>query len=294
MNNGDIKILHSILLDIYKEFERICNENNLKYFAIAGTVLGAIRHKGFIPWDDDLDVGMPIEDYIKFKKIAKEQLRQPYIFIDNLDKTRSKNFFCKIENANTTFVESKSTNNFKGIWIDIFPFSGIPENKIKKYLFLKKSYLYLSLDWNLNHSFKNCIDIKSKVFKVLGHIFSLNRNNTVFLEKFEKMLIDNSFYSSNEIFYAWKVSLSYKKSYDKMVFPANIFKNIIDQEFENTFIRIPEGYDEYLRKCYGDYLVIPPKEKQKIHNPYIFDVNKSYKVYEAEWEEKNDKKLQRK
>ena len=116
-------------LDILKEFKRICEEHNLRYFAIGGTCLGAVRHQGFIPWDDDIDVAMPYEDYVRFIEIAKPGLRKPYELFDPVDHEVCGCTFLKMHNSNTAFIEKVReayTDSYFGVFIDIINlFAGI-------------------------------------------------------------------------------------------------------------------------------------------------------------------------
>lgn len=279
MSDEELKKLHIYLIEIFEEFKRICQKYNLKYFSIAGTTLGAIRHKGFIPWDDDLDIGMPIEDYMIFKEIARNELKKPFRFIDALDRESSKNYFSKIENENTTFIEEDDKEFKKGIWIDIIPFSGIPDNKINLYFFFKKLFICLRLDQYYNKNINNCKTIKSKFFKMFASLLCYKKEKNYYIKKFEKLMERYPFYNSKNVFYAWKLKLSYNTTQKYTLFDSNVFKEVKLVKFENTEMNIPIGYDKYLKKCYGDYMQIPPVEKRKIHKPYILDFEKSYKMY---------------
>lgn len=279
MNDEEIKKLHKYLLDILEEFKRVCEKYNLKYFAIAGSLLGCIRHNGFIPWDDDLDIGMPIDDYLKFKEIANKELKSPFRFIDTLDRTISRNYFSKIENENTTFIEMDDKEFKKGIWIDIIPFSGTPKNKIVLYCYLKKLFLYLKLDQYLNKDINKFKSSKSRFLKRVLTIVYYNKEKNYYIKRFEKLLEKYSFYNSDTIFYAWKLKFSHKITKKYTLFDASIFSEVENHIFENTEISIPKGYDSYLKTCYNDYMKIPSKEKRKIHTPYLLDFEKSYKDY---------------
>lgn len=280
MNNDEVKKLHKYLLDIFNEFSRICDKHDLKYFSIAGTTLGAVRHNGFIPWDDDLDVGMPIKDFMRLREIAKKDLKSPYNFIDTLNKNRNNHYFYKIENENTTFIESENITFKKGIWIDIMPFSGVPDNDIALYFFLKKAYFYLKFDSYINTKFSDCKMFKQKFFKVLSYIFLFNKDKTYYIRKFEKLMCKYDFNKCNRIFYAWKLQFSFKNTKRYTIFESSIFKKTVSHEFEGINMKIPSGYDSYLKQCYGDYMKIPKKEKRVTHKPYVLDFNNSYKNYE--------------
>lgn len=279
MNDNDLQKLHEYLLNIFKEYAKVCEKNNLSYFAIAGTTLGTIRHDGFIPWDDDLDVGMPIKDFIKLRDVSNNDLKEPYCLLDTLDKKRNYQYFYKIENKNTAFIESKNIDFKKGIWIDIMPFSGVPDSNFKLYFFLKKAHFYLRLDAFRNKKLNKCKGTVQKIEKIISLPFTINKSNNYYMKKFEKLLTKYDFNKSKRIFYAWKLQFSYKKTKKYTIFDSSIFKQTIGHKFEDTEIQIPIGYDKYLKQCYGDYMRIPPVEKRITHKPYILDFNKSYKEY---------------
>lgn len=137
--------LQKVEFDILVEFDRICRKFNLKYFLFSGTLLGAVRHGGFIPWDDDIDVAMPINDYYKFVKICKTELGEDY-FLQTYNTDYVNFWYAKIRKNNTTMLESgfENVNMHHGVWIDIFPYfciekdDSIINQKLNKVLNIKK------------------------------------------------------------------------------------------------------------------------------------------------------------
>jgi len=130
MNDTCIKEFRHIQIDMLKQFISICNDNQLRYYLLGGSCLGAVRHAGFIPWDDDIDVGMPREDFERFSAIAKEQLPEHLFFQTNTSDPEYINVFAKLRNSNTTYIETsaKNLNINHGVYIDIFPLDGISNN----------------------------------------------------------------------------------------------------------------------------------------------------------------------
>ena len=134
---SDRKRLWNAEIELIVEFARVCEKHNLKWFATEGTLLGAVRHNGFVPWDDDVDIAMPRADYEKLKSIASEEFRYPLYFdlwCNNEDPTDDRQIlwwphvtFAKLRNSRTTMIEFPKRENInQGIWIDIFPLDAIP------------------------------------------------------------------------------------------------------------------------------------------------------------------------
>lgn len=144
----DIKKLKEIELEIFRHFIEICNENSLRYFVVGGTALGAVRHKGFIPWDDDIDVALPRGDYEKFLIAAQKSLPSNMFLQTYITDKNYPNPFAKLRQSDTAFIE-KSTSKIKmnhGVYVDIFPLDGYSRSGIKgKLLGLKEKILKISV-----------------------------------------------------------------------------------------------------------------------------------------------------
>lgn len=270
--SNELKELQEIEINILKEFIKICGKYNLKYFAIGGTCLGAVRHKGFIPWDDDIDIGMPRKDYDKFIEIAKEELPKN-LFLQNY-KTEVNYIlnFIKIRDCNTTFIE-ESTQNLNinhGIFIDIFPLDGVKKiNGLYKIdrIFIKFLTRIIALklipEYKLPHKIANIVRIILKPI----NLYKLH----VLVDKIlEKNDYDKCDYITNG-FGEWGIRETVPKKY---------FSNGLKVSFEGITINIPYEYDKYLTNVYGDYMTPPPKEKQVTHHGTIFiNTKESYRKH---------------
>lgn len=277
---SNMNSLQMEILKIYNEFKRICSKYNLKYFAIGGTCIGAIRHKGFIPWDDDIDVAMPIGDYFKFKEVAKIELNKPYELIDYMNNDSHFQYFLKIQNVNTTYIENAERYNkkrYKGIFIDIMPLIGSPCNKEKQKLFMTKIIFYRKLNDIRNHIYSERISLKSKISWLLCRpILSFFKSN-YFITKWNNLLTEYSLDKNNMVMMPWRVPIV--RPYCTF-FPFDYFSEVSIVPFENTEMPIPKEYDKYLKDDFGDYMKLPPKEKQiSIHNVAKISLEKSYKEY---------------
>lgn len=259
------------LLEMLKWFHELCEKENLTYYAQGGTVLGAVRHNGFIPWDDDIDVGMPRNDYEKFIKLQKKTngKSQYYIEYPN-DKKDFVYPYCKVYDTKTTLIENTRYKTKRGIYIDVFPIDGIGNS--------------------IEESIKNFKKIDNKKNLLCTQICALRKGRKLYKNLSILLLRTIPFLDSLKIIKDIdKSSKSY--DYDNCEYVANLCGNWHEKEimkkqwvikpilckFENTSIYIPEDYDAYLTRMYGDYMKLPPIEKQVTHHDFLYlDLNKSY------------------
>ena len=274
----NLKELQQVELDILKEFIRVCNELNVKYFLDSGTLLGCIRHGGFIPWDDDIDVSMPREDYEIFLKEGQKLLKNKYFLQTYKTDPEYTMGFAKIRNSETTFIES-SVKNLKinhGVYIDIFPLDGYNDkNKIRNFL-NKKAFVLYNLQINKKYDFKitHKNNIKGKLALILSNLLYGRKNVPSLLEKKEKIAKK---YSIND---TGKIYCFFYNATTDLKMDSSIFEEGITKKFENIDVIVPKKYDEYLKIMYGDYMTLPPKEKRIAHHyNEVIDLEKSYKKY---------------
>jgi LPS biosynthesis protein len=265
--------LQIIELDILKQFIYICNKYKLTYYAIGGTLLGAVRHKGFIPWDDDIDVGMPRKDYETFVNIANVELPQHYFLQTFQSDSEYPHNYAKIRNSNTTYIEN-AVNNLKmnhGIYIDIFPLDGIKKNLIFK---IRKKIKFSLCNINITRAFcfDNKLSFKGKVLlKISDLVFPNIKAAIESKEKFMKK------YPLEKCSYI----VNYCGNWgDREIVPKDYMGLPRKLHFEDIEINVPDKYDEYLTNIYGDYLTLPPVEKQIGHHDTKYcDLYKSYLHY---------------
>jgi lipopolysaccharide cholinephosphotransferase len=253
--------LHSTELEILDEFAHICNKHNLTYFLVGGTLLGAVRHKGFIPWDDDIDVGMPRSDFNKFIDIYKKKKSSSF-YIKSYKTNKGYYFpFAKLLKKNTVLIENNvlyyDREESNGIYIDIFPY----DNTINiqfihsiQNIIVKKIIGMICLKINLLHNIK-----KSPVKNFIVGLFSFN-----FLQCFMQGAI--SFFSLFNTKYL--ISLGGRYGVKKEVFMKKYFIPVSSMQFEGKFYAAPGKPEIYLSQIYGsDYMDLPPMEKRINHNP---------------------------
>lgn len=260
-------------LDIFKFFIGTCEKLSLKYYLLGGTLLGAVRHKGFIPWDDDIDVGMPRKDYGIFVSEAQKYAPENY-FIQTFetDPEYPANF-AKIRKSDTTFIES-SLGKCKinhGVYIDVFPLDYYPDENIRSFEIKK-----LLLGLRITDAFASKgMKAKTKIVRMISRIIYPSIKKAV--EKREKLF--KSVISGRKIANhcgAWG---------KKEIVPAEWYGEGAKLMFEGMEVSAPKEYDKWLTQVYGDYMQLPPPEKQKGHHFVdAIDLEKSYKFYT----EKND------
>lgn len=259
--------------ELLRVFVELCNRYKLRYFLVCGSALGAVKYKGFIPWDDDIDVGMPRSDYELFVKQAQEDLPKN-MFLQNYRTDKYfPHVFTKLRNSETTMIESNMAHLKinHGIYIDIFPIDGVPENQreVRK-LKLKKKVL----DWFHYCALKTkgnfLVSCRDRFLRLLG----FHKRTQKVLARLDKMIsqydVDGMEMWCNHG--NWQGELEYAPKWQ--------YGNGIEAEFEGLKIIVPEHYDEYLTQKYGDWRADPPSDKQRSHHSIlIFDSQKSYKSY---------------
>lgn len=262
MNNDDVlKKLHSMHLILADELKRICEKHNIKYFMIAGTLLGAVRHEGFIPWDDDMDFGMMRDDYERFLTVCQEELDNTkfYLQTDRNDKYYTFNF-SKLRLLGTKVTEtfSSSVNTHQGIYIDIFPIDVVPDNKIKKRIQFVSFWFFRNLLWIKcgygDESQKR--EGKYIIAKIISKFFSIS-----FLKKMKQKSISK--YSQLSSKYVVTSDGSY--GLQKETLNYEWIKKVKDYKFEDRIYPGLSQSTEYLTYFYGDYMKLPPKDKRNHH-----------------------------
>ncbi len=259
LTTKQLKQLQKIELEILVEFDRICKKHKLKYVLAGGSCIGAIRHQGFIPWDDDIDVHMHRTDYEKFLKIYKKELDQKKYYFQSMETDSSCGLiYGKIRRKDSIYAESISGEEYskQGIWIDIFPCDNIPDHNISMRLtFVKVILLKIMYSNKLGYisvsesKFRNTL---LKLIKLCSRLIST--------EKCKKMLIHhmtkyNKHSTKRIICYGGRYLL-------KEVLDSNHIKQRVLHQFEDYQFYIPKDYHEYLTFLYGDYMQLPPKEKR--------------------------------
>lgn len=265
-------------LDMLEEVDKICKKNNINYFLAGGTLIGAVRHKGYIPWDDDIDIVMMREGYNKFLKIAEKELNGKYFLQYYKTEKKYNRGHAQIRNSETTaIINGDKHNNFnKGIFIDIFPLDNIPDDEKKCDKFINKvsrKKKFLDNYYNLD---SKCL--MKKIIKRLYHylIYSfINYDKKI--EKYERFVSQYSKEDTNMV-----SAISFCTNLPK--YKKEWFKRTIYMDFEYMQLPCPYMYDKVLRAQYGDYMKIPKQKNTSMHGSVFFDTKKSYIEYEEKRE----------
>lgn len=274
--SSTIKKVWAVQIDLIQVLLKICDKYKLRCFAIFGTLLGAIRHKGYIPWDDDIDFGMPRKDYDIFIELCKNGvLNDPYFLQTTISDIDSYEIHSSLRNSNTTgncdFNMNKRCNN--GIAIDIVPLDGVPSN-YEKYRKYRRKIRFKS---SLCNTFVNTVNktFKARLLRFLMHLFVPHFNYKKYFLQNEKKLREIDFDLSDKV----SAVLIADNSAKELFWSKIDFDKIIFVPFENIIIPIPAGYDSILKQTYGNYMEFPPVNKRgdKHHIDYHPDI--PYKEY---------------
>ena len=263
MEKIEVEELKKIQVKILNYVDDFCKKNNINYWLDSGTLLGAVRHKGFIPWDDDIDLGMLREDYNKFMEFFNKDNNSNYKFCCYENNKKWPYPYGKILNTNTIMYEPDEKYGIKSsVFVDLFPYDNIPQDDKEREKAFKKRNLYKKLN-NLQRYKSFYIESKNR-YNFIRYPFHLLMK--LFPEGyFIKKSIENSkMYNNKESNLVGNFTGTMKQWCDK-----DVFNSFIELEFEGRKYPAPVGYDKWLTSFYGDYMKLPPIEKRVSHHRFI-------------------------
>ncbi len=274
MNNVDnIRQLQLVELEMLKEIVRICSKNNLTYYLSAGTFLGAVRHKGFIPWDDDADIRMPREDYEKLLEVLPNELNNPYIAKHFLYDKNVHRYYLRITNPSIKLYRTHNKNGeFCDAWLDVFPLDGMPKNKIK--IGLRKIHLLYRRMMLQISVFDEIVTLNKKRHWYENIIIWIVRHTSIQ----KKFSYEKMWYKLDKVMKKCSIKksqyiINFMGMYKfKDMMPKSVYGKGALYEFENLFFNGPQNYDEFLKHLYGNYMELPPIDKRNNHSVEIIFV----------------------
>lgn len=270
----NITELQKRLLELLSWFHDFCVQHNLRYYILGGTFLGAVRHNGFIPWDDDADVGMPRPDYEKLIEIFKIQGSIDNYFFESTTSNDPNYLYTygKLYDINTTLVE-KLTKPFKrGIFLDVFPIDGVGNSikEAKKY-YKKIDRLNLVLTTRMVAVSKHRKIYKNMAILLMQIIPNMFIDNKKLALKIDEICKSKDY---NTCSYVCNCASTYRA---KEIIEKKIIDTFTLYKFESIYLYGPENYEAYLEHIYGNWRCLPPKEKQITNHNYLkLDLNRSW------------------
>jgi|LSQX01.3.fsa_nt_gb lipopolysaccharide cholinephosphotransferase len=256
IDNTTLRKLQLLQFKILLEVKRICEKHDIQYFLMGGTLLGAVRHRGFIPWDDDIDVGMMRSEYDRFLEICREEL-SPEFFLQTYETDSTYAYsFAKIRLNGTEYPEPANCDvlHHKGICIDIFSFDKAPNNNL-----LRKLYRIISMEIDIMCNIKYRYTrpdspLNLKILRLISRLFSKEQLIRMRDDISKRYNDKNTGFLMNGTFNCY---------------PSHIFDHFLKLEFEGIEFPVPAGYITYLEYAYGDYQKLPPESRRKRHTPYL-------------------------
>lgn len=268
MANYNVQQLQQRILRIVQAVDTVCARHNLRYYIWAGTMIGAVRHKGFIPWDDDLDIAMPRPDYNRLIEHAQEWLPAPFQLVCAETDALYPLPFGKIQDASTTLIERMHLKYLGGIYIDVFPIDGVPQSKLARrwqfarYEYYKRVLYLLCRDpYKHGHGPSSWVPLLCRKLYTLGGV----------QRKIRSILMRYGYDQSPLV-----------ADYDDGMhgaMPKSVLGTPTPYAFDNTVLKGVEQYDTYLTNKYGDYMTIPKHDRQRQHNFNYLDLDHPYSQY---------------
>ena len=265
LDRDTLKKLQQKELESLVYFDKFCKEYELKYFLLGGCVIGAIRHNGFIPWDDDIDVMMPRRDYERMLRLWKTyESNERFLMLKTDGDTFTGNCFATLVDTSATMVKEnqKDIDVPHGIVTDVFPLDGCPDGKFKRYLqyYHAMMYsLYMTEVVPTNHG-----KLIRFVGSVLLKLVPSRKRRTKIWKKHERKMTRYSFNTHEKC-----TELCAGPHYMLNEYPQRAFADVIYHNFEGMQFPIPQGYDTYLKMAFGNYMELPPEDKQVPHHDLV-------------------------
>lgn len=260
INDTDLRKIQLIQLEMLREVDRICKKCNIHYNIIAGTLLGAVRHKGFIPWDDDADVAMERFEYERFRKACATELNKDKFYFQDHRNTKGYRWgYGKLRRKNTLFLRENQEDMpyDQGIFIDIFPLDSIPDNYILRSLFNLEAFVMRKCLWSKVGKKADKSPVKRFVYMLLDKI----DDRVVFLHYHSMIRRCQKKYGNSRMVRI----ITYPTPNNEWGYLKCWYKNSCEIEFEGYMFLGIKDYDSYLTFKFGEYMILPDLNHRKIH-----------------------------
>ncbi|SFT01651.1 lipopolysaccharide cholinephosphotransferase [Porphyromonadaceae bacterium NLAE-zl-C104] len=254
--------VHGVLLSILKEIHSFCEQNNITYYLAYGTLLGAVRHKGFIPWDDDIDICIPRPDYERFLRTFSKNSPNIQV-ISYHTNNKYPHYYAKVQNTDTILITDLPFKYKIGINIDVFPIDAVPDKKRlqekynRSFNFYRNIYNIKAIRYRSERSFFK------KILFVFSRIIISVVPTTFLVKKLDRISQQYNYDDHNLV--------SIAASVDKRLFlEKEMFGEGVKLNFEGIEVNVPYHYHEILKKNYGDYMKLPSENKRLTHNTIAY------------------------
>ena len=264
--------LKRVILDIYKDVSALCDKYHLTYMMSGGTCLGAIRHQGFIPWDDDLDIMMPRKDYDQLISLCEEgALGEKYEFTYPNPKTDANIVFLKIFRKNSKDIELANINTPfpKGIYMDVFALDAVPKSKAMQMIkgFMANTLQFISIarlySQYPSQQLKEYMNLDPELKKRYRFKLFLGKI-TAFASHAKWIYWFDKFVSSSKAGHPWGIPTG-RKYYNGEIFESSVYVPVRKAKFEGLEVNVPNDTHRYLSNLYKNYMELPPVEKRERH-----------------------------
>lgn len=257
LSEEEIQTLHKIELEMLIEFDRICRKHAIKYSIDGGTLLGAIRHKGFIPWDDDADVIMNRSEYEKFKSLIDDELDSSRFYFQDMERTHGYRWgYGKLRRKGTEFIRCNQEYMpyEQGVFMDVFVCDNVPEQYWLRCICNFHSFLYRKIFYA-----KVGMHRTKGITKAIYRILNLVPEESLKSRYYRYVKFRNKKKSN------WVKCLTFPACNKKYGYKREWYEDTVEIEFEGVKLMGAKKYDEYLHFLYGNYMELPPVEKRKVH-----------------------------